>query len=493
MTAASRSSARVLRGLSLTSLLALAACSVGPTYEAPSAAVPMQYKEQKSPVKGWKVATPRDAAPKGAWWSVFRDPVLNRLVAQVEVSNQSLKQAEAAYRQATAIIREAQAGLFPTLNGGYDASRARNNSRTAGASYATSVSVEASAGWDLDLWGRIRRSVESNAAGAQASEADLANATLAAQAQLATAYFNLRATDSLHSVLTRTAAEYQRTVDITQNQYNAGTAARSDVITATTQLKNTQAQAVATQIQRAQYEHAIAVLIGRPPAELSIGRAQLGGSPPAVPATLPSSLLERRPDIAAAERRMQQQNAQIGVATAALYPDISLSAVFGFNGRRPLPVSAASEIWSIAASASQSILGGGLRTATIDAARAGYDESVAAYRQTVLSAFQQVEDQLSTLNVLAQQGRIQGEALSAARQAVQINLNEYRAGTIPFTTVVAAQATLLGAEEAALAIRQNRFVATVALIQALGGGFQAQALVPIEVLTTPDPAAILRP
>jgi NodT family efflux transporter outer membrane factor (OMF) lipoprotein len=460
----------------------LTACTVGPDYQKPAAPVPTAYKERK----GWKLATPRDAFPKGNWWRAFRDPQLDGLEQRVAVSNQTLKQSEAAYRQSLALIKEAQAGLFPTLDASYTGAR----SRTTGG-YNTNFTLEAAGNWDIDVWGRIRRSIESSAAAAQASDADLANATLSAQAQLAVAYFNLRAADSLHALLARTAADYQRTLDITQNQYKAGTSARSDVITALSQLKNAQAQLVNTGVLRAQYEHAIAVLTGRPPADLSIKAGGLAIRPPSVPASVPSALLERRPDIATAERTMQQQNALIGEATAALYPDISLSGLLGFSGRRALPLTVANEIWSVAASATQTLADGGLHKAQIEAAQAGYDASVASYRQTVLTAFQQVEDQLSTLRILSQQSKIQGEAVAAARQAVQINLNEYRAGTIPFTTVVTAQATLLGDEETALNIRQQLFVATVSLIAALGGGWDTVLLPQIEELSATDPAAII--
>ncbi len=488
----------VARGAaSLCLSFALAACAVGPDYVRPDAPTPVVYKEYR----GWKRATPRDDAIKGDWWSVFRDPLLSSLERQVVVSNQTLKQSEANYRQALAIIREASSGLFPIIQASYSASRGTSGGGFSsgatggggGGGVANTFTLEATGSWDLDVWGRIRRTVESDAASAQASAADLANATLSAQAQLASAYYNLRATDALHALLARTVADYQRTLTITQNQYNVGTSARSDVITALTQLKTTEAEMINTGVIRAQYEHAIAILIGRPPSDLTIPAGGLPASPPSVPVAVPSALLERRPDIAGAERRMQQQNALIGSAIAALYPDISLSGLFGFVGRNPLPISAASEIWSIAASATQTLADGGLHTAQVQAARATYDASVASYRQTVLTAFQQVEDQLSTLRVLGSQSKVQSEAVAAARQAVQINLNEYRAGTIAFTTVVTAQAILLGDEQTSLVLRQSRFTATVALIQALGGGWSADALPPLETLSAVDPAQIIEP
>ena len=466
--------------------LSLAACSVGPDYVAPTASTPAAFKE----ARGWKIATPRDDLAKDSWWLAFKDPYLDRLEQQVELSNQSLKQSEAQYRAALALIREAQAGQFPAVTGTYQATRARAANAAANNPYTTTYTLEGAATWDLDVWGRSRRTVESDAAAAQASAADIANAKLTIQAQLATAYFNLRAADTLHSLLTQTATEYQRTYEITQNQYNAGVAAKSDVVTALAQLKTVQAQAINSTIARAQYEHAIAILIGKPPAELSIPIKSLNGTAPHIPAMVPSQLLERRPDIAAAERTMQQQNALIGAAIAAYFPDISLSGLLGVAGPRPLPVPFANEFWSVSGLATQTIVDGGLHSAQVEAARANYEGSVATYRQTVLTAFQQVEDQLSSSSILERQGSVQAEAVNAARQALQIVLNEYRAGTTSFTAVVTAQATLLSNEQAALTIRQNRYLSAVALIQALGGGW-SQALPKLNDLTQVNVATAL--
>jgi NodT family efflux transporter outer membrane factor (OMF) lipoprotein len=458
-----------------------AGCSVGPDYIKPAARVPTHYKE----LKGWKPATPRDALDRGTWWVAYNEKALDDLERQVDISNQNLKGAEAGYRLAVATIKEAQADLFPMLNGDYSGVRSHEGRTLTGGGRKTTVNtftLEATASWDLDVWGRIHRQIESDVSAAQASSADLANVRLLAQAQLATAYFDLRATDSLHRLLAQTVTDYERTLVITQNQYAAGTAARSDVDTATAQLKNTQAMEIATGVQRAQFEHAIAALIGKVPAEVNIKVAGLAQSIPAIAPGLPSTLLERRPDIAAAERAMQQNNALIGVQAAAFYPDITLTGSFGVMGRRALPLTAANEIWSFGGSAAQVLFDGGLHLADVAAATATYDQSVATYRQTVLTAFQQVEDQLAALRVLAQEASVQNEAVNAARQAVDVNLNEYRAGTIPFTTVVTAQATLLGDEQTALTIRQNRFLASVALVQALGGGWTTAKLPGIEPL-----------
>ncbi len=528
--------------------LLLAGCSVGPDYVEPKAAVPARYKE----VKGWKPAAPSDAALRGPWWTVYRDPVLNDLEARVEVSNQTVRAAEANYRASVALIKEAQGGLFPVISASYSGTRSyegpavgstRGTTLSTGSSTSTggtgsgtggtgtatgtgtagtrgtgtttgsggttgtggggtttttggrsgtainTFSAEANATFDLDVWGRIRRQIESDVAAAQVSDADLANAKLSAQAQLATAYFDLRTEDALHKLLADTVVAYGKTLEITQNQYAAGTAARSDVDNALAQLKTTQAQEISTGILRAQYEHAVAVLVGRVPAELDLRPRALDDRPVAVPPRLPSTLLERRPDVAAAERTMQQQSEQIGVQVAVLYPDFSLSGTIGGVGTSPLPVSVANEVWSLGGNATETLFDGGERLASVAAAVATYDADVATYRQAVLTAFQQVEDEVAALRILAQQASVQNEAVKAAGQAVDITLNEYRAGTVAFTSVVTAQATLLGDQEAALTIRQNRYLASVSLIQALGGGWTAASLPSSDALkAAPTPA-----
>lgn len=450
------------------------ACTVGPDYVRPPAPEPSTYKE----LKGWKVATPIDDLDRGPWWMVFKDPKLDELERQVEISNQTVAGAEGAYRQARALIKEAQAGLFPTITVNYNVTGAHTGS-AAGTGISRTIvtsTLAANATWDIDVWGKVRRAIESNVAAAQLSAADLANATLSAQATLALAYFNLRAADSLQVLLYETAAEYKRTLQITQNQFAAGTVSKADVATAQAQLLSTEAQAINVGVARAQFEHAIATLIGKPPADLAIPKGTLASKVPNTPVSLPSTLLERRPDIAAAERMMQSENALIGVAVAAYYPDISLTGAFGFMGRGALAVSLAHEIWSIGASAVQVAFDGGLRSAQVEAARAVYDQSVAAYRQTVLNGFQQVEDQLAALRILAQQAKVQGEAVKAAQEEVTILLNQYRAGTAAFTAVVVAEAMLLSNEVTALSIRQSRFLAAVTLIEALGGGWDMSLL-----------------
>jgi NodT family efflux transporter outer membrane factor (OMF) lipoprotein len=470
----------VVRGASFSAIalaLPLIGCAaVGPDYLRPAAIVPAQYKE----IKGWKLATPRDDFAKGEWWRLFRDPELNALEAQVAVSNQTLKADEANYREALAMIAEARAGLYPTLNFNPSLTRAKT-----GTLITDTLEAEVSAAWTLDVWGKVRRAIEQQGAAAQVSAADLANATLSEQSALALAYVQLRQSDSLDDLLSDTVKQYQRSLDITQNQYAAGTTAKSDVITAQASVLAAQAQQINVGVARAQNEHAIAVLMGRPPSELSISRGTLALDIPAVPLRLPSSLLERRPDIAAAERTMQEQNAAIGVATAGYYPDITLTGAFGYVGDPFVrQIAGANPVWSYALSLAQPLFNGGLTDAQVEAATQAYQSSVATYRQTVLTAFQQVEDELVAIRVLSAEIKVQTEAVKAAEQAVQIALNEYRAGTQNFTTVVTAEATALSDEESALTTRAQRLTAAVSLIVALGGGWSADELPVLPTLTT---------
>jgi NodT family efflux transporter outer membrane factor (OMF) lipoprotein len=409
----------------------------------------------------------------------------------VNVSNQTVKQFEAQYRNAVALVGEARAGLFPTI--GISPSVTRSGSGGRGGSLGsgsgssslgggsgggssggrgTVYSITGTVSWEPDIWGSVRRQIESSVAGAQVSAADLANAKLSAQATLATDYFDLRAEDALTQLLTDTVAAYRRAMQITQNQYRAGTQASIDYVTALAQLQSTQAQLVGVGVQRQQFEHAIAMLTGHAPAEITIAPAPLAADVPVVPPGLPSALLERRPDIAAAERAMQQENALIGVQTAAYYPNISLSALGGFTGN-PLSqlFTTANQVWSLGASASETLFNGGLRSASVMAAKATYDASVATYRQTVLTAFQGVEDALSDLRILELQAKAEATAVASTRRAVDATLNQYRAGTVAYTSVITEQTLLLGDQQTALGIQQSRLVDSVALIEALGGGW----------------------
>jgi len=461
----------------------LTGCAVGPDYVPAAAPAPINYKE----LKGWKIARPGDGPGRADWWAFYRDPKLSALIAEVEISNQNVLAAAATYEQARAVIRQAQAALLPTLSGSYTFTRSMSGATTNnvqagttfahGPVYSTTYNPQLSASWDLDIWGKVRRQIESNASAAQATAADLAYAKLSQQAMLATAYFNLRTADSLRDLLHRTVIQYKTTLDIVQNQYNSGYAVTlGDVATARAQVEITQAQEINVGVQRAQYEHAIAMLIGRPPAELTIVRRPLTGTIPRIPIAVPSRLLERRPDIAAAERTMQEQNALIGVAVAGFFPDISLSGALGWIGTHPLPFNVANEVWSLGAAGTQVLFNGGLTSAQVDAARAAYWQSVATYRQTVLTAFQGVEDQLVAIRLLTDQLAVQRMAVRDARQAVDVYLNQFKAGTVAFTTVVTAEITLLADEEAELTIRQNLFLASVNLIENLGGGWDANLL-----------------
>ena len=484
----SRTQVYTLASLAIVGLM-LSSCMIGPNYSPEPAPVPTHYKE----LKGWKRARPSDDVARGDWWKVYKDRALDALLPQIEVSNQTVAAAAAAYEEARAVIREAEAALFPVGTAGYNVTRTRTGTRALGgntsagagsvstrgrsAIYTTTYTVPISGTWDLDVWGRIRRQVEANTSGAQASAADLDNAKLSAQAQLAIAYFSLRASDSLISLLTATIVEYKKTYDIVNNQFKAGYAVTAgDVATADAQIATTEAQLTVARLQRAQFEHAIAVLMGRPPAELGVGPRDLRNQIPKIPVTLPSELLERRPDIAAAERTMQEENALIGVAEAAWFPDISLSAMIQYIGPIPLPLNISRSIASIAANATETFFNGGLTAAQVDAARAIYWQSVANYRQTVLTAFQQVEDELAAIRYLSQQVEQEQRAVRDQRTAVDVFLNQFRAGTVAFTTVVVAEIQLLADQEAELTARQNLFLASVNLILALGGGWDTMLL-----------------
>ena len=470
-------------------LTVLSGCAIGPDYSREAAPSPTEYKE----LKGWKRAQPSDDVARGDWWRVYRDRGLDELLPQVEISNQTVAASAAAYEEAKALIREAQAALFPTATADYNVTRTRSGPASLGsggvsgggvvaaagnkAIYSTLYTAPISGNWAIDVWGNLRRQIESNTAAAQASAADLDNAKLSAQATLAIAYFNLRAADSLEDLLRRTVAEYKRTLGIVQNQFKAGYAVTAgDVATAQAQVETTQAQLLNTGAPRAQYEHAIAMLIGRPPSELAIAPHNLAGAIPRIPVTVPSTLLERRPDIAASERTMQQENALIGVAEAGYFPNVSLSAVMQYLGPIPLPFSAARSIGSISAAGAQTLFNGGLTAAQVDAARALYWQSVANYRQTVLTAFQQVEDELAAIRYFSAALRQQQMAVRDERTAVNVYLNQFQAGTVAFTTVVTAEIALLADEEIELTYRQNLFLASVSLIEALGGGWDTLQL-----------------
>lgn len=473
----SKSSVRhpqLVMGLLLSSLLF--ACTKGPDYVKPDMVVPTHFKEQT----GWKVAEPQDALPRDDWWKVYNDEVLNQLVAQVAISNQTIKAAEAQYRQALALSRQAQAAKYPTVTGGASITRSRPKTNSTNAinynpNLNTAYNLNLGASWEADVWGRVKRTIEAGNAGAEASANDLASAKLSAQAQLVQNYFLLRVADAQKSLMNRTVASYEKSLQLTQNQYAVGVVSRADVVAAETQLKTAKAQAVDEDVTRAQLEHAIAILIGKAPADFSIEpTATLTVQiPESIPLLVPSKLLERRPDIAAAERRAAQANAEIGVAEAAYYPDLTLSASFGFQSStlsRWLTYPA--RFWTLGPALAQTIFDGGLRKAQSAQAVAVYDENVANYRQTILGAFQEVEDNLSTLNTLAQEAQLQDDAVKSARESVKLATNQYKAGTVNYLNVINAETTALNNEKSALAIQSNQLTASVLLIKGLGGGWR---------------------
>ena len=465
------------------SVLVLSACTVGPDYVRPTpvATMPPAYKE----LDGWKVAQPGDGAAPEEWWKSYQDTGLNSLAGQVAISNLTVAAAEAQFRQARALVLEAKAGYYPTVSLGASASRSqRSGNLGTGTGNGTTTSdflLPLDATWELDLWGKISRSIEASQAGVQAGAADLAAVTLSIQAELVTDYFLVRTLDAQKQLLDATTAVYRKALDLTNNRYAAGVAAKSDVLLAETQFKSTQAQAIDLGVQRAQLEHAIALLIGKPAADFSLPTIplSLAAVPPPVPVGVPSELLERRPDIAGAERRAAAANAQIGVTEAAWYPTVKLSAAGGFESSSFSKwLSWPSRLWAVGPAVSETVFDGGLRRAQNEQVRAAYDGTVAAYRQTVLTGFKEVEDNLAALRILEEEARVQDEAVKAAEQSVTIVRNQYRAGTASYLSVIVIQAAELANERTAIDILGRRMAASVLLVKALGGGWVAKEPVP---------------
>ncbi|HVU33705.1 MAG TPA: efflux transporter outer membrane subunit [Opitutaceae bacterium] len=489
----------------LAAAAALAGCAVGPNYRRPPAPTPMAFKE----AEGWKQAAPSDALDRGAWWTVFNDSVLDGLEQQAAVANQSIIQAAANYEQSRQLARADRATFFPTFSVSGSGQRAKSgngrsvvtpaaSSSTSGStgtgstgSTGTSLSVSpsssgptnsfsasAGASWVLDFWGRIRRQTESDVAAAQASAADLANARLSIQASVAQTYLQLRIADERVRLRQNAVNAYQRTLQIAQNKYRVGIVARSDVASAQAQLDAARAQLIDAGIQRAQLEHALAVLVGKAPGDFTVAvLPSLALTSPAIPAGLPSELLERRPDVASAERSVAAANARVGVQTAAYFPQVTLSADGGFSGselnrlfRTP------NRFWSVGANLSDTLFDFGRRRAELLSARAAYDAQVAAYRGTVLRAFQQVEDNLIGYRELETEAQVQQAAVNEAAEAARIAMNEYEAGTVDYTTVATAQVNEINNRQTALTVIQNRMNAAVALIEALGGGWRQSDL-----------------
>ncbi|MQR02009.1 efflux transporter outer membrane subunit [Glaciimonas soli] len=462
----------------------LAGCAVGPDYARPKMDMPTAFKETGlKENQSWKTATPQQINADHRWWEIYGDSTLNNLIEQANQANQSIQLAEAQYRQAQAVANEARAGLWPTLGVNAGAGRALTNSN--GIKLGNYYDIAANASWEPDIWGGVRRAVESGQAGSQASAADLAAARLSIQTTLAQDYLQLRITDQLKQLYADTITAYTRSLKLTQSQYNAGVALRSDVAQAETQLKSTEAQAIDLDAQRRQLEHAIAILVGKTPAAFSIpaeasadtATLQLAAHLPAIPTGLPSELLERRPDVAAAERRVALANANVGVAKAAFFPSLMLNVSGGFDaGSLAQWFAVPSRVWSLGPALAQTIFDGGLRRAQSAQAIAAYDASVAQYKQTVLSSFQDVEDNLALLHVLDQETTVQDQAVTAAQLSERLALAQYNAGTSLYLNVATAQALSLSNQRTAVQLRGRQLVASVALVKAIGGGWDAAEL-----------------
>jgi NodT family efflux transporter outer membrane factor (OMF) lipoprotein len=454
---------------------------VGPNYVKPTTAEPAAFKEARVDASEWKVAEPGDAFPRGAWWKIFGDPGLDALEEQVSSANQNVAQAEARYRAARAAVKQSRADFYPTVTAAASATRAGTSAtRTApdGTTSTTRVTAttygaSANASWELDVWGRVRRSVESSVASAEAVAADLENVQLSMQAELAVDWFELHGLDAQKELLDTNVAAQERALRLTKNRHEQGVVSGVDVAQAETLLESTRTQAIDLEIARAQTEHAIAVLVGKAPAELTIPPARISVAPPAIPVVLPSELLERRPDIAAAERRTASANALIGVAVAAYFPKLSLDASAGFLGSTLSKLfSAPAFVWSVGPSALGTLFDAGRLHAVTEQRRAEYDEAVGAYRETVLTAFQEVEDQLVAVRILAREESQQAAAVAAAERNLKLAENRYEGGITTYLEVVIAMSAALSNERTAVDLLTRRMTASVNLVRALGGGFE---------------------
>ena len=466
-------------------VLALDACAVGPNYHRPSVPPAPAFKEGQ----GWAPATPAQISGE-EWWSVYDDPVLSSLEKQVEVSNQNLKAAVASYYAAREAVGVTRGTLFPSIGLGGSGTRTGGSARSnlslsglpvgvvqGGSSTRTLYDANANASWDLDIWGKIRRQLEGDLAQAQASAADVAAARLSAQAALATDYFQLRAAEQQLRLLKTSVQDYQVSLQIAQNRVNAGVTTLADVYSARTLLENTQSQENTVELTRAKLEHAIAVLIGKAPAALTLAQGELAATVPVVPAGVPSQLLLRRPDIAAAERTLENANAQIGVAESAWFPSLTLSGSYGYESSSLATlIRASNSLWSFGPSLAETVFNGGARVAQTREERALYDSAVATYRQTVLSAFQQVEDDLATLRYLQTDYAQEQQALADAERSEALTLNQYKAGVADYASVLTAQTARLNTEITALDVQNQRLVASVDLIDAIGGGWSSARL-----------------
>ncbi len=467
--------------LALAAILALAGCSVAPVYQRPDAPTSPTFKE--APTGGgatWFPAAPADAIDRGDWWRLFDDPELSRLAAQVDAANQTVAASVASYRQAQALVREARASLFPSASLALGAQRS-GGGRAGTASSGTTLHASVGADWAPDFWGRVGSAVAGARASEEASAAVLAAARLSAQGEMAIDYFSLREADFEADLLARTIEGYERALEITQNRYTAGIVAKTDVLQAQTQLATTRSSLATVRANRARFEHAIAVLTGQAPGDFSIAAATWNEVVPAIPLGVPSALLQRRPDIASAERQVAAANAQIGVERSAYFPSLMLSATLANGGSRIGDLFRASNaLWTVGASVAQTIFDAGAISARVSAAEASRDAAAARYRQTVLAAFQGVEDQLTNARTQAEQAELLRQASDAADQTEQQILNRYRAGQLGYTDVVTAQASALAARRALVQVAVNRQISAIALIQALGGGWDTSASVELK-------------
>jgi NodT family efflux transporter outer membrane factor (OMF) lipoprotein len=454
-------------------------CLKGPTYQRPVAAVPLNFKE--APPDGWKEAQPNDGVIRGKWWEIFGDPALNALEEQVNISNQNIQQAEAQFRQAEAAVKIAHSSLYPTVTASPSATGEQTSPRlsnTGGRSVKVGIyDIPVSASYTADVWGAIRRTVTAAANTAQSEDALLENARLLYQAELAEDYFTLHGLDGDYALLQQTMQSYQEYLTLTRARFAGGVATDADVSEAETQLYTTQSQLVDVGVQRAQMEHAIAVLIGKPPSALEIPRATIQGQPPVIPVAVPSALLERRPDIAEAERQAAAANQQIGIAKAAFFPTLTMAATGGLEATNPLNVLTwPAHFWTLGPTLAEIIFDAGKRTAQVAQAQATYDATAAAYRQTVLTAFQQVEDNLSALRVLEQEAAVTDQAVKSAERSVTVTTAQYKGGTVNYLSVIQVQTIALADERSAVDLKTRRMTASVGLIQALGGGWDASKL-----------------
>jgi len=459
--------------------LLLSACAVGPDYHKPEMNTPAQFKQ----AEGWTQAAPSDALKRGAWWELYGDAQLNGLVEKLNTSNQTVAQYEAQYRQARALVKGSRSSLFPTVGitaGKTRSSQGSGSSNSSLTSFNSGIrdtyNTQLNVSWEADIWGKVRRGLEADTGSAQASLADLASMQLSLQSELVQNYLQLRVIDEQKRLLEATVDTYQRSLTLTQNQYRAGVSGRDAIAQAQTQLKSAQADLIDLIWQRAQFENAIAVLMGQAPADFNLPATTKIPALPQIPLELPSQLLERRPDIAAAERSVMAANANIGVAKAAYYPDLTLSMNGGYSSSTFANwISLPNRFWSVGQQLATTLFDAGKRSSEVDRTEAVYDQTVAQYRQTVLNGFQEVENYLAQLKVYKDEAAVRAEALDAARESLRLTSNQYKAGLIGYLDVVTVQTTALTNERSVLTLLQSRLIASVQLIAALGGGWDAQS------------------